>query len=111
MTTLSILHITSYAHWANKMNCFANKHNLGMGVGLWFIYKGQTTFILLLLFTFYYLVVVWPYLNWPLADTESLFLSNPMCFFRFLGTDCFWRCPGGPGSTMGDASQVDWVFS
>ena len=82
MTTLSIWHITSYIYCTKEMHCFSNKHNYGMGVGLWFIYKGQTTFILLLLFTFYYLVVVWPYLNRPLADTEPLYLGNPMCLFQ-----------------------------
>ena len=41
MTTLTILHITNYVHGTNEMHCSAN--NFRMGVGLWFIYKGQTT--------------------------------------------------------------------
>ena len=49
------------------------------------------------LFTFYYLVVVWPYLNWPLADTEPLYLGNPMCLFQVFRWRLFPEASRGAG--------------
>ena len=79
MTTLSILHIKIM--YIAKIKCIVLQTSTILGWG-WGFGLSIRVRLLRFSFTFYYLVVVWPYLNRPLADTESLYLGNPMCLFQ-----------------------------